>query len=87
VEVAVPFRFEPETSFDAETAQAIAEAFYQVCTHLDDAGQPDVVRDVISERIVKAAKEGERDPIRLREIVLESFGFGLKRIKPTQSTI
>jgi hypothetical protein len=59
----------------SEIAQAIAEAFDQVCTHLHDTGQPELVREVIYVRIANAAKEGEHDPARLRDIVLASFGL------------
>jgi methionine synthase II (cobalamin-independent) len=71
---------EQDPSFDADMAHAIAEAYHQVCKHLQDAGQPLIVQEVISKRIINAAKDGERDPSRLRDLVLESFG--LKRDAP-----
>ena len=61
--------------FNAEAAQAINEAFDQVCKHLHDTGQPEIVREVIAKQIIEAAKRGERDPARLRDYVLESFGL------------
>ena len=64
-----------QSSFDAETTQAIAHAFEQVCKDLRDQGQPEIVREVISERVMNAAKGGERDPAQLRDIVLASFGL------------
>jgi hypothetical protein len=60
---------------DAETARAMDEAFDQICQHLQDTGQPDIVREVIANRIIDEAKRGERDPARLRDIVLVSFGL------------
>ena len=66
---------EDQPSFDVETTQAIAHAFEQVCKHLCDQGQPEIVREVISEKVINAAKGGERDPAQLRDIVLASFGF------------
>jgi hypothetical protein len=68
-------RLEQDPSLEAEIAHAVAEAYLQVCRHLHDAGQPMIVREVISERIVNAVKDGERDPDRLRDIVLASFGL------------
>jgi hypothetical protein len=38
-----------------------------VCRDLDDTGQPALVREIIAKRIIKAAKNGERDPVRLRK--------------------
>ena len=60
---------------DAETVRAVDDAFDQICRHLQDTGQPEIVREVIAEKIVDAAKRGERDPARLRDIVLGSFGL------------
>ncbi|HEY7644417.1 MAG TPA: hypothetical protein VH858_05215 [Hyphomicrobiales bacterium] len=60
---------------DAETVRVMNEAFDQICQHLQDTGQPEIVREVIAEKIVAAAKRGERDPVRLRDIVLGSFGL------------
>jgi hypothetical protein len=60
---------------DAETARVMNEAFDQICQHLQDTGQPEIVHEVIAEKIVAAAKRGERDPVRLRDIVLGSLGL------------
>jgi hypothetical protein len=60
---------------DAETVRVMDDAFDQICQHLQDTGQPEIVREVIAEKIVAAAKRGERDPVRLRDIVLGSFGL------------
>jgi hypothetical protein len=61
--------------FDAEIAHAVAEAYHEVCKHLHDRGQPEIVREIIFEKLTNAAKDGERDPARLRDIVLKSFGL------------
>jgi hypothetical protein len=70
--------FKGVQSFDAETTRAMGEAFDDICKHLHDRGQPEIVRDVIAKQIIEAAKRGERDPSRLRDSVLASFG-----LKPT----
>jgi hypothetical protein len=56
--------------FDPEALAAIGEAFAAACKALDDTGQPQIVREVIAERIVAAANTGERDPVRLLEAAL-----------------
>jgi hypothetical protein len=43
------------------------EAFDAAFEALDDMGQPKIVREVIAQRIIEAAKGGERDPGRLVE--------------------
>jgi hypothetical protein len=67
---------EQAVSFDdAATARVTDDAFDQICKHLQDSGQPEIVREVIAEKILDAARRGERDPARLRDIVLGSFGL------------
>jgi hypothetical protein len=60
----VPAAFEPEA------VAAMSEAFEAACEVLQDAGQPEVVREMIAKRIVAAATLGERDPVRLRVAAL-----------------
>jgi hypothetical protein len=52
----------------------MSEAFEAACKQLDDTGQPELVLEVIADRIMAAARTGERDPVRLREAAL--FGLG-----------
>lgn len=56
--------FEPEIV--AEMAQTLDAAFEQ----LQGTGEPDVVRERIANRIIAAARFGERDPARLLEAAL-----------------
>jgi hypothetical protein len=56
--------------FDAEALAAIGGAFDAACKALDDTGQPQIVREVIAQRIIEAATLGERDPVRLMEAAL-----------------
>jgi hypothetical protein len=57
-------------AFGPETVAAMGEAYDAALKGLHDTGQPQIVRDVIAERIVAAAKLGERDPVRLLEAAL-----------------
>src|SRR6266436_6180563 len=52
--------------FEPESIAAMGEAFEAACEVLHEAGQPEVVREVIAKRIIAAATTGERDPVRLR---------------------
>lgn len=65
----LPF-LKPEMSFDSQALAAMDEAFDSACRALEDTGQPQIVREVIAERIIKAARLGERDPVRLVEAAL-----------------
>ncbi len=60
--------------FDDRTTAIMGEAFNSACAAPLMKGQPDIVREVIAKRIIEAAKKGERDPIRLRDIALAALG-------------
>jgi hypothetical protein len=65
-----PF-LKPGMSFDSEALAAMDEAFEAACKALDDTGQPYIVREIIAERIIEAARRlGERDPARLVKAAL-----------------
>jgi hypothetical protein len=46
------------------------EAFDAAFNALDEVGPPKLVLEVLAQRIVEAAKRGERDPVRLVEAAL-----------------
>jgi len=48
----------------------MSEAFDAACKALNDTGQPESVLEVMAERIITAARLGERDPVRLRKAAL-----------------
>jgi hypothetical protein len=60
-------------AFEPEALAAMSEAFDAACKVLDDTGQPQMVREVIAQRIIEAASRGERDPVRLMESALPWF--------------
>jgi hypothetical protein len=66
-------QFLEDSSFDPETTRVMSQAFDAACRELNDGGQPLIVREVLAQRIIQAAKEGERNPVRLREIALAAF--------------
>jgi hypothetical protein len=70
-------RFIPIGVFDEATIRTIGKAFDAACKELHDGGQPAVVHEVMSKRIIAAARKGERNVTRLRDAALT----GLKRTK------
>jgi hypothetical protein len=56
--------------FEPDATAAMGEAFEAACNHLHDAGKAEVVRQLIAERIIAAARRGELDPVRLRAAAL-----------------
>jgi len=57
-------------AFDPEAIAAMSEAFEVALKEIQDTGQPDVVREIIAQRIIQAARLGERDPVCLRAAAL-----------------
>jgi hypothetical protein len=55
------------SSFDHEVTRILGSAFDKACALLGRTPQPTAVREAIARNIVEAAKQGERDPDRLRD--------------------
>ena len=60
-------------AFEPEVIAVMSEAFDAACKELDDIGQPKVVLEVMAERIIAAARTGERDPARLQKAALDGL--------------
>jgi hypothetical protein len=56
--------------FDAETLRGMGLAYDRALRELHDRGQPVVVKEVLAERIIEAAKTGVKDSERLAEMAL-----------------
>jgi hypothetical protein len=68
----IPF-LRPWMDFDDRMTGILGEAFDSACKELHDTGQPNIVHEVIANRIIEAAKKGELDPNRLRNIGLAAL--------------
>jgi hypothetical protein len=53
----------------------MARAFEAACKELHDIGGLPMVRKVVAERIIAAARRGELDPVRLRTAALSWIIF------------
>jgi hypothetical protein len=71
----LPFIARSGAVFNDVATQVMGEAFDAACNELHDKGQPTVVYDVIAKRIIDAARNGERDPVRLRNVGLAALGI------------
>jgi hypothetical protein len=56
--------------FAPEATAAMGQAFEAACKELHDAGRLPMVRKVVAQRIIAAARRGELDPARLRAAAL-----------------
>jgi hypothetical protein len=64
--------------FDPEAKRAMGLAFDTACRALLDTGHPDLVREVVADRIIDMARRGERDPQKL-------FDAALRAVMPSGS--
>jgi hypothetical protein len=61
--------------FDDAATLVMGEAFDRACASLHRFGSLVTAREMIAKRIIDAASNGERDPIRLCEQALIPFGI------------
>jgi hypothetical protein len=64
-----------DVSFDDEATRAMGAAFDQACVSLRHLARADKVRELIAKRIIEAAINGERDPVRLHSQALMGFSI------------
>jgi hypothetical protein len=63
-----------DQSFSPEEAQVLVEAFEESLKALRLTDREDPATLLVAEKVLEAAQTGERDPQRLRAIVLRQFG-------------
>ncbi len=67
-------------AFDPEATAAMGMAFDAACEELCEVGRLQMVRKLIAQRIIAAARKGELDPVRLTAVALN--GLPLVRMSP-----
>jgi hypothetical protein len=60
-------------AFDPDSMQLLGRAFDMACSLLGHTPQPTLTREAIARHIVEAARQGERDPARLRDAGLAAL--------------
>lgn len=59
--------------FDPDTILLLGSAFQRACALVGHAAQPVAVREAVAKAIFEAAKQGERDPLCLRDAGLAAI--------------
>jgi hypothetical protein len=62
-----------EAAFDPDAVKALTTAYESVLAALGLEKRTDPLTQTIARRIIEHARRGERDPIKLREIVLKEL--------------
>jgi len=65
-----------DAAFDQAEIVILLDAYVRACRSLHDRGQPDIVTDVIAERLITLAKAGQWDPQKLSEGALGTLSGG-----------
>ena len=60
-------------AFDPDAVKAMTAAYEDACTALDLADRTDPLTEIIARMIIERAKQGELDPVRLCEAVLDDL--------------
>jgi hypothetical protein len=66
--------------FGPEATAAMGKAFDAACEELRDVGHLQLVRKLVAQRIIAAARKGELDPVRLRAAAIS--GLPLTKMSP-----
>lgn len=74
------------SDFTDDVTRIMGEAFDTACQELHSA-QPLIVQEIMAKRIIAAARIGERDVRRLREIALAALGRALRDPKSTDNSV
>ena len=70
----LPFlRVGSDSAFDDEATRVMGLAFEAACAELPDNNLSPLVRELLAERIIEAAKRGERDPGRLSSFAIAAL--------------
>jgi hypothetical protein len=59
--------------FDAETAEMLGQCYESILTELKLTVRTDPITLLVAGRVIEFATQGERDPARLRQRVIESL--------------
>jgi hypothetical protein len=62
--------FLKEATFDPQAIEAMSAAFEAVCESLHLADRSDPMTEIVARKVIEIAGTGERDPVRIRDVVL-----------------
>jgi hypothetical protein len=62
--------FLKEATFDPEAIKAMSAAFEGVCESLQLVNRSDALTEIVARKVIEVAGTGERDPERIRDLVL-----------------
>jgi hypothetical protein len=67
------YRVLQEAAFGPEAVKAMTTAYEEVLKELKLTDRSDTLAEIVARKIIECAQTGERDPNRLRDVVLKSL--------------
>jgi hypothetical protein len=67
------YRLLENSAFEPEHVEAMAIAFEDLCRELELAQPENPLREVVARQVIEFARRGERDPAKLRVLVMEAI--------------
>jgi hypothetical protein len=61
-------------TFNPEVIQLLSEAYQATCRVLGLIDRADPMTEIVAKKIIEIAKRGERDPLKIRQLVLKELG-------------
>jgi hypothetical protein len=67
------YRLFRNKAFEPEAIETMTSAYADVCRELGVQDRDELQADAVAKKIIEFAQRGERDPVRLRQSVLQAF--------------
>jgi hypothetical protein len=67
------YRLFRNKAFEPEAIATMTSAYADVCRELGVQDRDQLQADAVAKKIIEFAQRGERDPVRLRQSVLQAF--------------
>jgi hypothetical protein len=67
------YRLFKNEAFEPEAISNMTSAYDDVCRTLGLSGHDHAENDVVAAKVIEFAQRGERDPVRLRDFVLQAL--------------
>ena len=74
-----------DTAFGPDEIAVLVAAYEDALRALSLVNRSDLATEMVAKRIIELAKQGERDPVRLRERVIEAVSSRPPSVAPTSA--
>ena len=74
-----------DTAFGPDEIAVLVAAYEDALRALSRVNRSDLATEMVAKRIIELAKQGERDPVRLRERAMEAVSSPPPSVAPTSA--